>query len=100
MQWPGGSGRVYGDGYQNWSNSWGTAAVDLPLAPTGLKVRVRSAQRASGGFSCRNDPQIAVKIDGTTVMTSSVAPSATTYREPIVDVKRIPAGVHRLQVGL
>jgi hypothetical protein len=96
MHWPDGSGRIYDGGYQNWTNSWGTAGVDLPLAPTGLKVRVRSAQRGS----CREDPQVAVKIDGTTVLTSFVAPSSTTYREPIVDVKRIPAGAHTLSVGL
>ena len=35
MQWPDGSGRLYDGGYQNWTNSWGTATVDLPLAPTG-----------------------------------------------------------------
>ena len=96
MKWPDGSGRLYADGYQNWTNSWGTAAVDLPLAPTGLKVRVRSAQRGT----CRQDPQVAVKIDGATVLTSFVAPSPTTYREPIVDVKRIPAGAHQISVGL
>jgi hypothetical protein len=96
MQWPDGSGRLYDGGYQNWTNSWGTATVALPLAPTGLRVRVRSAQRGS----CREDPQVAVKIDGTTVLSSSVAPSSTTYREPIADVKRIPAGGHRIEVGL
>ena len=89
MQWPDGSGRLYDGGYQNWTNSWGTATVDLPLAPTGVRVRVRSAQRGS----CREDPQVAVRIDGTTVLTSFVAPSSTTYREPIADVKRISAGV-------
>lgn len=96
LQWPDGSGRLYAEGYQNWANSWGTGNVDLPLAPTGLKVRVRSSQRGT----CRQDPQVAVKIDGTTVLTSFVAPSSTTYREPIVDVKRIPAGAHQISVGL
>ncbi|HEX4735280.1 MAG TPA: hypothetical protein VH247_12760 [Thermoleophilaceae bacterium] len=100
MQWPDGSGRVYGDGYQNWANAWGSATVDLPLAPTGLDVRVRSAQRSLGSFACRDNPQVAVRIDGTTVLSSSVAPSSTTYRDPIVDVKRISAGTHRIQVGL
>lgn len=100
MQWPDGSGRLYPEGYQDWSNTWGTATVQLPLAPSGVKVRVRSAQRSLGSFACRDNPQIAVKIDGTTVMTSSVAPSATTYREPVADVKRIPAGTHTIQLGL
>jgi hypothetical protein len=96
MQWPDGSGRLYDGGYQNWTNSWGTGTVDLPLAPTGVKVRVRSAQRGT----CREDPQVAVRIDGVTVLTSFVAPSSTTYREPIADVKRISAGVHRIEIGL
>jgi hypothetical protein len=100
MQWPDGTGRLYADGYQDWTNTWASATVDLPLAPTGLKVRVRSAQRSLGGAGCRNDPQVAVRIDGTTVLTSSIAPSSTTYREPIIDVKRIPAGSHSLEVGL
>jgi hypothetical protein len=100
MTWPDGTGRIYADGYQDWSNTWGGTDVSLPLAPTSVKVRVRSAQRSLGGFGCRGNPQLAVKIDGTTVMTSDVAPSATTYREPIADVKRIPGGTHRIEVGL
>jgi hypothetical protein len=40
-----------------------------------------------------------VKLDDRTVLTAAVAPSAG-YSEPIVDVRRIPAGAHTLQVGL
>jgi hypothetical protein len=103
MAWPDGSGRLYtapdGDGFQNWSNTWGSAPIDLPDAPTGLRIRLRSSQRSLGAFACRSDPQVAVKLDGTTVMSATVSPS-TGYREPIVDVRHVAAGTHRLQVGL
>lgn len=81
MQWPAGSGRVYGDsgasgggGFLDSSNSWGTATVDLGLAPTGLKVRVRSAQRSPGAFGCMGKPEVAVRIGATTVVTGAGVP--------------------------
>lgn len=106
MQWPAGVGRVFADSaasggaaFQNWSNSFGTATVNLPLAPTGLKVRVRSSQRPRSALDCRDKPQVTVKIGGTTVVTASITPDAG-YLEPVVDVHRIPAGTQQVQVGL
>lgn len=106
MQWPATAGKVYADsaasggaGFQSWANSWGTTTVDLPLAPTGLKIRVRSAQRRLSALDCRDQPQVAVKIAGTTVLTASITPGAG-YLEPVIDVRRIPAGVQQVEVGL
>jgi hypothetical protein len=106
MQWRDGVGQVYSDaaassgaGFQDWSNAFGTASVNLPLAPTGLKIRVRSAQRRLSAFDCQGKPQVTVKIGGTTIVTASITPNAG-YLEPVVDVHRIPAGLQQVQVGL
>ena len=106
MQWPAGAGKVFDDtgasggaAYQNWSNSFGTTTVNLPLAPTGLKIRVRSSQRAVTSFGCQAKPEVTVKIGGTTVVTAAITPDAG-YLEPVVDVRRIPAGVQQVQAGL
>jgi hypothetical protein len=106
MQWPAGVGKVVSDGaasggaaFQNWSNSFGAASVDLPLAPTGLKVRVRSTQHSVSPLGCQRKPEVTVTIGGTTVVTAAITPDAG-YLEPVVDVRGIPAGVQQVQVGL
>jgi hypothetical protein len=106
MQWSANVGKVYSDaaasggaGFQDWSNTFGTTTVDLPLAPTGLKIRVRSSQARRGALDCQGKPQVTVKIAGTTVVTASITPDAG-YLEPVVDVHRIPAGAQQVQVGL
>jgi hypothetical protein len=106
MQWSEQAGRTYSDasasggaGFQTWSNSWGSATVDLPLAPTGLTIRLRTGQRSLGGFSCRGNPEVAVKIGSTTVLDQTLAPSSA-YSDHLVDVKRLPAGANTIQVAL
>jgi hypothetical protein len=106
MQWSAQAGRAYddasasgGEGFQNWANSAGSTTVALPLAPTGLTIRLRTTQRSLGRFDCRGNPEVAVKLGTTTVLDKTVAPAAG-YSDHIADVRRMAAGTFPIQVGL
>src|SRR4051794_14076618 len=106
MQWSSQAGHVYNDGaasggggFQNWANSSGSEAITLPLAPTGLTIRLRTAQRSVGALPCQGNPEVAVKIGNTTVLDKTVAPG-NAYSDQVVDVRRIPAGTYPIQAGL
>jgi hypothetical protein len=115
MTWPAGTGDFYGGsstrqdssnpsvaGYYLWNNQTGSAGVTTAKPLTGLSVRLRSDQF---GSLCQGSPQVAVKVDGVTRLSATVAPS-TAYSQPLIDVGAplasfsVPPGSHTIAVAL